>query len=57
VEFSDPTTAVITSLKGIISKALIRPSTVCPETTWRLRGKAALGDFEIELTAVKRIEK
>jgi hypothetical protein len=35
----------------------LRPPGPCPDTPWRVRGKAALGDFEIELSSIKIISK
>ena len=35
----------------------LRPSKACPESEWRLRGKAALGDFELPLAAVQQITR
>ncbi|MCE1253034.1 MAG: hypothetical protein LWX83_05735 [Anaerolineae bacterium] len=35
----------------------LRPSEACPESEWRLRGKAALGDFEIPLSDVISITR
>ena len=46
----------VTSQAGQSYASVLRPSTACPDTTWRLRGTTARGDFEIELGSVKKIE-
>jgi hypothetical protein len=57
VTFPSNQSVVIASADGSPAAAKIRPSSVCPQTAWRLRGKAALGDFEIELSSVKEMRK
>jgi hypothetical protein len=55
IEFSDE--AVLLTLKD--GKSLtdkLRPSVNCPGIGWRLRGKAALGDFELPLSLIRKIE-
>ena len=47
----------VTLPDGTFSNATLRPSADCPGTAWRMRGKAALGDFEIELASIKKIER
>jgi hypothetical protein len=57
ISFTTPEAIALTFLDGKGSQATIRPSTACPDANWRLRGKAALGDYEIELGSVKSIER
>ncbi len=54
--FNAPEAVTLIFLDGKASQATIRPSTTFPDANWRLRGKAALGDFEIELASLKSIE-
>ncbi len=56
VVFPDPDSASVTLSDGQTFVVTLRPPADCPGTGWRLRGKAALGDFEIMLALVKRIE-
>jgi hypothetical protein len=46
----------IVFLDGKTLDAKLRPSIDCPGTGWRLRGKAALGDFELPLELITKIE-
>ncbi|MBI5953367.1 MAG: hypothetical protein HY865_17060 [Chloroflexi bacterium] len=55
VEFSDEVVS-ITLKDGKILDDKLRSSAECPGIGWRLRGKAALGDFELPLSLIKRIE-
>jgi hypothetical protein len=57
VDFSDPDKVIVTMQDGALINTKLRPSTNCPSTAWRIRGKAVLGDFEIELTSIKRISR
>ena len=56
IEFSGANTVTIRMPDGTSSAATLRPSAACPKTAWRMRGKTALGDFEIELSQLKKIE-
>jgi hypothetical protein len=55
VEFSNEIASVIFR-DGKALEARLRPSIDCPGTSWRLRGKAALGDFELPLSLIRKIE-
>jgi hypothetical protein len=55
VKFSDGIASIIFQ-NGKILDAKLRPSIDCPGTGWRLRGKAALGDFELPLALIRKIE-
>ena len=57
VTFPSNESVVIALADGSPAAGKIRPSSVCPQTAWRLRGKAALGDFEIELSSIKEMRK
>jgi hypothetical protein len=57
VTFPSNESVVIALADGSPAAGKIRPSSVCPQTAWRLCGKAALGDFEIELSSVKEMRK
>jgi hypothetical protein len=46
----------VTLKDGKILNGRLRPSADCPGIGWRLRGKAALGDFELPLSLIKRIK-
>jgi len=52
-----PVAVTITMPDGTSSNATLRPSADCPGTAWRIRGKAALGDYEIELASIKKITR
>jgi len=52
-----PVAVTVTLPDGTFSNATLRPSADCPGTAWRMRAKAALGDFEIELASIKKIER
>jgi hypothetical protein len=54
VEFSDQLALVIFQ-DGRTLESKLRTSIDCPGTGWRLRGKAALGDFELPLALIKKI--
>ena len=47
----------VTLPDGTFFNTTLRPSADCPGTAWRMRAKAALGDFEIELGSIKKIER
>jgi hypothetical protein len=55
VEFSNDNASVIFR-NGKTLDAKFRSSIDCPGTGWRLRGKAALGDFELPLSLIGKIE-
>lgn len=55
VVFTTPETVKITIQSGQVVVATLREPVDCPGTPWLLRGKAALGDFEIELKDVTEI--
>ena len=57
IDLSKPDSVTVNLLDGTTKISQFRPSVACPKTAWRLRGKAALGDFEIMLASVKRIER
>lgn len=57
ISFTTPEAVTLTFLDGKVSQATLRASTACPDANWRLRGKAALGDYEIELGSLKSIER
>jgi len=57
VAFSEPGSVTVTMPDGALSKAKLRPPTDCPNSAWRLRGKAALGDFSILFSSIKKIER
>ena len=48
--------ASVTFRDGKTLKAKLRHTIECPGTGWRLRGKAALGDFELPLSLFRKIE-
>jgi hypothetical protein len=55
VEFSNEI-ASATFRDGKTLDGKLRPSADCPGIGWRLRGKAALGDFELPLSLIRKIE-
>lgn len=55
VEFMDGI-ALVTLRDGETTDAKLRPSPDCPGIGWRLRGKSALGDFELPLSLIKNLE-
>lgn len=55
IEFSDET-VLVTLKNGKSLTDKLRPSVDCPGIGWRLRGKAALGDFELPLELIRKIE-
>ena len=55
--FTDPNSVKVSLPDGSTSQAKLRACTLCPDTPWRLEGKAALGDFEIELASVRSITR
>jgi hypothetical protein len=55
VKFSGGIASIILR-DGKILDAKLRPSIDCPGIGWRLRGKAALGDFELPLALIRKIE-
>jgi hypothetical protein len=55
IEFSNGV-ALVTFRDGKTLDTKLRPSVDCPGTGWRLRGKAALGDFELPLSLIAKIE-
>jgi hypothetical protein len=55
VKFSNDI-ASITFRDGTTLNDKLRSSIDCPGTGWRLRGKAALGDFELPLSLIGKIE-
>jgi len=57
IAFPAPGSGTITMPDGTSSNATLRPSADCPGIAWRIRGKAALGDFEIELALIKKITR
>ncbi len=54
VEFSNEI-ASVTLRDGKTLDAKLRPSVDCPGIGWRLRGRAALGDFELPLSLIRKI--
>jgi hypothetical protein len=48
--------ASVTFKDGKTLDGKLRPSPDCPGIGWRLRGKSALGDFELPLSLIKKIE-
>jgi hypothetical protein len=46
----------ITTRAGRAIDTTIRPSTECPTTGWVIEGRAALGTFQLPLSAVQRLE-
>lgn len=48
--------ASVSLRNGNTLEAKLRPSIDCPGIGWRLRGKAALGDFELPLSLIRKIE-
>lgn len=57
MEFTGPEAITVTMQDGASIHTKLRPSTNCPSTSWRIRGKAVLGDFESELTSIKKISR
>jgi hypothetical protein len=57
MEFTGPEAITVTLQDGASINTQLRPSTNCPSTAWRIRGKAVLGDFEIELTSILKISR
>jgi hypothetical protein len=57
MNFSSPDAITVIMQDGTTINTKLRPSTNCPSTVWRIRGKSVLGDFEIELTSVRRISR
>jgi hypothetical protein len=55
VKFSGGIVSIILR-DGRTLEAKLRPSIDCPGIGWRLRGKAALGDFELPLVLIAKIE-
>jgi hypothetical protein len=55
--FLRPDKAIVTMQDGTSLTTKLRPSTNCPSTAWRIRGKAVLGDFESELKSIHRISR
>jgi hypothetical protein len=52
--FNDVVSIIFKDGKALEAK--LRPSIDCPGTGWRLRGKAALGDFELPLALIRKLE-
>jgi hypothetical protein len=55
--FSEPDQVQVSLRDGASLRSRLRPSSNCPTTAWRIRGRALLGDFESELTSLQAISR
>ena len=55
--FSEPDQVQVSLRDGASLRSRLRPSSNCPTTAWRIRGRALLGAFESELASIQAISR